>query len=502
MDGFFSAPLTVTTAALTVAVGPARGVRFATHPSGCLGGVPCTVLPSIQLVDGVGNDVAVANVDVTATLVNSVGEYPVASLRINGATALVRDPALELAGSVTATTNATGGATLQGLSVTYAGTMYRIQASAASLGSVVVSQPFDVRVGAVTLASIIQQPSGLVASLPFQQQPIVAVTDAGGNWLAGTSESVTSTMTIQCNDATAPCTSFGNATVQSSDGVARFTDLGTYRAGQMQLRFRLASVLSCNLRSCLTPSQQKTVIPGSPQRLAILTSVNETICAGVALPDIIVQVQDAAGNPVQDSETYVITLVLPAYARGTGITGQTQMTAVQGSANFSGLSIRRSCGSIDRSSPLRSCYNLTFTTSRQHLSGSRQYFTVTSGNFSVLAGTAVDLAFLTQPSGTSVGTAAGRPSVQLVDMYENPILALPSRLTAVCGANFSVPLPSVTTNNYAGENLAGNLLVLGEEKKRCVRAFYVCVCVCAVCACVLVCVRVCVKIRMSKCVLE
>lgn len=159
---------------------------------------------------------------------------------------------------------------------------------------------------------------------------------------------------------------------------------------------------------------------------------------------------------MQDGITYVISATLPL---GGPLLGVTQRTAVDGTANFTGLSITSSCGSIDAVSPLSDCYSIMFSSTM---------FNTTTRTFSVWAGRAVEMAFLEQPVHTSVGVPVGKPSVHLEDVYGNPIVRVPVGYVSdisICADAVSLE-PTAVTPHFAGEQLLGDVMLLGGGSRR------------------------------------
>lgn len=154
LPGYNAASLAAASAALTVVTGPARALKFTVQPSGCLGGTPCSTQPRVALVDGSGNAVAAAGVIVALTL-STTPAYPGPEMRSGGIQAV-------LAGTVTSATDATGVAMIPSMSISYAGSGYRLVASAGGLASA-TSAEVDVAVGAVERTTIVRDASGLTA---------------------------------------------------------------------------------------------------------------------------------------------------------------------------------------------------------------------------------------------------------------------------------------------------------------------------------------------------
>ena len=125
-----------------------------------------------------------------------------------------------------------------------------------------------------------------------------------------------------------------------------------------------------------------------------------------------VQIQDAAGNPVTlgvDSNTSV---TLTHTSGGGALSGPTVVTAVNGVATFSGLSL----------SVAGANHVLTATKTNTTGTGGTPAFSTTSNTFTITAATATQLVFATQPNNTAaIVTFASQPVVQVQDTYGNVV---------------------------------------------------------------------------------
>ena len=440
--GYSAASLTQATPAITAVTGPARGLKFLTQPAACLGGTSCATQPTVALVDGAGNTVASAGTTVTLSLSTNQA-FPGPARRHGGMEAV-------LAGTVTADTDAAGEATIPDMSISYAGSGYRVVASAAGLETA-SSDHLEVQVGAVERATIVRDASGLTASVAYVYQPVLSVSDPGGNWISGTSEIILANTVINCVDSSdSNCAAIGNETAMSSNGIAKFTDLGVKYAGEIQLRFKIRRISSCVYSgSCFTQGSLLNVIPGQAAQMAIVTNISVSVCAGASLAAVIVEVQDAAGNPVQNGVTYSISAsLLP----GSPLLGTTMLATSGAQATFTGLRVNRACGIITPKDPHSACYRLFFRSEPGGLN-------VTSTAFTILATEAKYLDFLDSPVHSSVGNPIGRPSVRLVDRLGNPIGQGSS-----CGAFEAISTADVTPFS-AEEQVLSNVVVIGGEFK-------------------------------------
>jgi hypothetical protein len=264
----------------------------------------------------------------------------------------------------TATVSAVNGvATFSNLSLAKAGT-YTLKATAGS--SSANSNSFVVTIG--DPSKLVFAPSSTI-NAPFNTTVpafTVDITDAGGNIITTANSAVTLTIT------SGPGTVSGNMTVTAINGVATFNDLLFPTMGNYTL-----TASSGTLSSAIGTFH----ISGAASQLAFQTQPSTVNVNTAISPAVIVYVEDSNGNLVTNATT-PITISLTA---GSGLGGTTTVTAVNGSASFS---------------------NLTLSTAGTYtLSASGGDLTAaTSSSFTVLAA-ATRLVFATEPSNTATGSA-------------------------------------------------------------------------------------------------
>lgn len=401
------------TANVAVNARPATQLDFETQPGTGSAGVP---LPAVRI--------AVRN-DQGGTV--TVGGLPVTL-------ALEANPTGAVLGG-TRTVNAVNGvAIFTDLTVNQAGVGYTLRASSGTL-SPAVSAPFAVVAGAATALGVTTQPSAAAASgIPLPRQPVVQVRDAGGNAVAQAGVQVTAAL------QGAGATLGGTRTVTTNaQGVATFTNLSlTGAAGAYTLLFAAPGLTA-------VASAAITLGAGSAASLVLARQPGSTAMAGVViLPQPIVQVQDADGNPVAQAGL-VVTAAINSGGGALGGTA-TATTDATGRAPFGNLSIGGTAG----------IRTLRFS--------APSVTPVVSGEILVGSGPPAALALTTQPptAGTSGAVLSPAPAVQVTDGFGNPVDPDPEVTVTVTLSSGSGTLSGTTTaTTAAGAASFGGLILSG-----------------------------------------
>jgi hypothetical protein len=138
----------------------ANALVFTTQPSGAKGGVAFTTQPVVQIRAGTAPATHTSGATIQLTIATtSTG---------GGALTCTLDPVPSVGGS----------ATFTGCAIDKVGT-YTLKAVTGSLS--VISTSLTVAAGPASKVAFVQQPAGATAGQAFATQPIVAITDAGGN---------------------------------------------------------------------------------------------------------------------------------------------------------------------------------------------------------------------------------------------------------------------------------------------------------------------------------
>ena len=357
-------------ATLTVLPRPARRLVFRTQPGGGVAGVAWAQQPVIAVVDDAG-----------AVMAGDTSTIKLSLVAAGGA---------ELSG-VASVAAVDGVATFTGLSASRAFTGYTLVASASGAERV-SSAPFDVTPGPASRLGLIQGPGGGAAGAPWRQQPLVAVQDAFGNTVGAASAQVTLALGANPGGGTLS----GPATVATVDGVATFSGLSLDKAATGYTLTASATGLAS------TTSVPFDVFAAAPSRLLFGTQPSGGPAGAPFATQPVVRFEDAFGNAVVASSAPV-TLALGANASGGALAGTATVTAVNGVATFSGLSIDKAATG----------YTL--------VASSGTLTAATSMPFAVTAGPAAQLVFTTQPGNGTAGLALARqPVVAVHDAFGNP----------------------------------------------------------------------------------
>jgi len=189
-------------------------------------------------------------------------------------------------------------------------------------------------IGPAAQLAITRQPSPSAASgVAFAQQPVIQLRDAAGNAVSQLGHTVTVVI------ATGGGTLNGTTNVvTNAGGVATFTGLSiTGTIGDRTLSFDVPSLTGAT-------SSTITLTPSAATRLTITTQPSALATSGVAFAQQpVIQLRDAAGNPVSD----VGVVVTAAIVTGGGMLGGTltASTNASGVATFFNLSITGTAGS-------------------------------------------------------------------------------------------------------------------------------------------------------------
>ena len=408
-----------TSAAFTITPGAANSLAVSTQPStAAQSGVAFAQQPVIQLQDASGNAVSQSGVVVTAAIATGGGT---------------------LGGTLTATTNGSGAATFTNLMIT--GTVGpRTLSFAASGLTGATSGTVTLSAGAATRLAVSTQPSTTAQSgVAFAQQPVLQLQDAAGNPVSQSGVVVTAAI------ATGGGTLGGTLTAATNgSGAASFTNLLiTGTVGARTLSFSASGLAGAT-------SDTITVSAGAASQLAITTQPSAAAQSGVALaPQPVIQLQDAAGNPVSQSGV----VVTAAIATGGGTLGGTLTAATNGSgtATFTNLMITGTAGPR----------TLSFSASG--------VASVTSGTVVVGAGAPAQLAISAQPSTTAQsGVAfAQQPVLQLQDAAGNPVSQSGVVVTAAIATGGGTLGGTLTAStNGSGAATFTNLMITGTVGAR------------------------------------
>lgn len=301
---------------------PPAQLAWQTQPGGgSIEGI-LTPQPMLALQDAVGNVIAD---DSTSTVTLSLTAAGGASL-----------------GGTTQVTLHNGIATFTDLSVNKTGSYTLTPVSSLSGISAEPSTAFSITPGAAAQLVWQTQPGNGTGSTVLSQSPVVCLTDAAGNVIAGDSSSM---ITVTLADAQGAQLS-GTTTVTLQNGLASFTDLKIDKAGT----YRLTPASSLSGISAAA-SDSFTISIGAATQLVWQTQPGNGTTGMALHQQPVLQLQDAGGNRLTGDSSSKVSASLND-ANGAVLGGMTQVTVQNGQAVFTNLQVNKA-----------GTYSLTMTSS-------------------------------------------------------------------------------------------------------------------------------------------
>jgi hypothetical protein len=285
--------------------GQPAALSLVTAPSSSAqAGVPFAQQPVIQVLDGLGNLVPVAGLEVVATVTAGGGTAAYTAPLLTDVDGLATFTDLSIGGPV-AGQNQTVSFSFTGIGQPLTATVFLTPGPAAQLG-------------------IIGQPSSTAAAgVAFGSQPVVAVQDQFANL-------VDVSLPVVAAIASGPGTLAGTTTITSVNGVATFTDLRIDGAtGARTLSFTSGQLAS--------PASAPIAVGAGPAaQLVWVTQPSSTAQAGVAWPtQPVLALQDQFGNQTNSAATVVASL-----GSGAGtLAGTLSIAAINGVVTYQDLRI-------------------------------------------------------------------------------------------------------------------------------------------------------------------
>ena len=403
--------VTVDSAAFTInSAAPTKAV-FTTEPVGGTGGLAFGQ-PVVQIQDG-ANQIAVQ--DSASSVALTFGNNPSAgTLTCTG-------------GNSKAVT--TGIATFAGCAIDKTGVGYTLTATSGAFTA--TSAAFTIALGAAAKLVFTQQPVGNVGiGVNLPTQPILAITDAGGN--VRTADALPVTLAIK---AATPTVGGPGALVCSTNPLTTGSGVATFAGCKINTNSGTGYMLHATSGAlAAADSTAFNITSGVATKLAFSTQPGGGTAGLAWTTQPIVQVQDASGNVVITDSTTVVTLAIGTNP-GAGTltcTGGLTKTVVNGQAAFTGCAL----------SKVGTGYTLVATSSPV-------YTSATSTAFSVVLGTATQLGFTAQPGASSSGVPFTiQPVVAIQDAGGNTITTAPTTtVTLALGANPGTGTLSCTGGN-------------------------------------------------------
>ena len=321
-----------------------------------------------------------------------------------------------IAAGATATTNASGVASFSGLVLNGLVGNYTLTFSAGGLSNA-TSGSIALAAGAASTLALTTPPSASVVNgAALAQQPVVQVTDVGGN-----PSPVATNITAALTGAPAGVTLGGTTTVASNgSGAAAFTDLSlTGLVGSYSLTFTAAGLNSAT-------SGGIALTAGAATTIAASAGDAQSAIAGSAVAiDPAVLVTDQSGNPVSG-----VSVTFAAATGGGSVTGGAATTDASGIATVGSWTLGTTVGAN------------TLTATSGSLTGSPVTFTAT--------GTVGPAALITASAGDAQSAIAGSavaiaPAVLVTDANGNPVSGV-SVTFAVATGGGSLTGGAATTN--------------------------------------------------------
>ncbi len=390
-----------TSAAFTIAVGPATKLGYSVQPSTVVAGVVISPSVAVAVQDAGGNTVTTSGVTVTVAILANPGTGTLSGT-LSGAAS-------------------SGVATFSNLSINKTGTGYTLNATSTGL-TAAVSTTFNVAPGTASKLGFTTQPAAVVAGVSISPAVAVAVQDTNGNTV--TSSSATVTVAIGTNPGSG--TLSGATSVAASSGVATFSNLSINKTGT---GYTLTAA-SASLTGATSSTFNVTAAVAAQLAFSVQPGGGTGGTAWTTQPKVLVQ--DAFGNTT--TSTTSVTLGLASGTAGAILTCTTNpVAAVAGTATFAGCRIDKT-GSY------------TLSAAATGLTGA------TSNSLTVTVGAAAKLAFSVQPSdGTAGAVWTSQPQVLVQDAGGNTVTtsSLSITLAITAGTGTTGALLTCTTNPLA-----------------------------------------------------
>jgi adhesin/invasin len=351
---------------LTNAPGPNNRLAFVQQPTNTASGLLIAPPVTVQLKDGSGNSLAMANVAVT--------------IQANPLTQQFR----AISGTTTQNTNAAGLATFANLSVAQPGN-YQLVSSATSFASA-QSNPFTITAGSpASIATAGGTPQSATISTAFADPLAVVVRDASGNPVIGVS------VTFMAPTSGASATLSAAQATTDAAGRASVTATANTIAGGYTVTAGLSGVSG-------TASFALINVAAGAAILAFVQQPASTT-AGATISAVSVKLTDSGGNPLNS-----VGVTLSAQGGGGTLEGtQTGTTDATGTATFNDLRIT--------------------TTGTYQLKAVAGALSALSNTFQITPAAAANITVFDGNGQTAaVGTAYGAPlRASVVDAFTNPI---------------------------------------------------------------------------------
>ncbi|QOJ15705.1 MAG: hypothetical protein HRU75_14100 [Planctomycetia bacterium] len=382
-----------------ISAAAATALRFAQQPTNTLAGGTITPPVTVEFIDGLGNRNLTANGLVNIAIQNNPG----------GGT---------LSGT-TAVSAVNGLATFSGLSINAVGGGYTLRATSAGVSDA-LSAPFDITSGIPSAVRFNQQPTTAVYNQPISPPITVRIVDSGGSTVVGSATPIT--LELSTNPTNAVLS--GTLTRIPVNGIATFDDIRLSRSGA---GFRIRAVAGGLTAATSVPFN---ILSGEAVGLNFVAPPPNVGAGAQFSPSVAVEVVDAAGNRVINSNAFII-VAFGTNPTGAALGGQTSRIANEGVAVFDDLFI------------------ITPGNGYRFRAFAGIFPPADSAPFSVLPGAPASVEYLQQPSPVNAGEAISPPvRVRLRDSFNNIVTTPPTPVTlSLAGDPPGVTLGGQTTRD-------------------------------------------------------
>jgi len=305
--------------ATVVIYGPAAKLVFSTQPAGATGGTAFTSQPVVTAQDSNGAVVQNYTGSVTLSITTGTGAA-------GAALSCTSNPVPA----------ATGAASFAGCRIDKAGTGYTLTATAGSLTG--TSSSFAVTVGVAAKVGFTVQPPATGTAGAALTAFKVAVQDAGGNTVTGSTDGITLGIASGPAGAVFNSASTTYTAVPASAGVATFGGIVLNTAGSYTFTARDSS--QTGLTTATSTATAVGAAAGS--KLAFVQGPSEEAAGSPISPAVTVRVTDAYGNPAA-SGGVPVTLSSSAGPLDTGGTASTDGT---GLASFAAAQVNTAAAGL------------------------------------------------------------------------------------------------------------------------------------------------------------
>ena len=398
-----------TSASLNISAGAAAKLAFTTQPGNAAAGTNIPGPPTVTVQDNFGNTILSSTISITV----AIGTNP------GGGT---------LSGTTTKNT-VSGAASFTDLGIDKAANGYTLTASATGLTGAATAT-FNISSGAAAQVVFTTQPGNATAGNAIPGPTTVTVQDSFGN----TVTSSTASITVAIGNNPGGGTLSGTTTKNAITGVASFSDISLNKSGT-------GYTLTASAASLTGATSNAFSVSSGADANLVLLSVNggSNPSAGNGFP-VVVQSQDANGNP---ANVNVVTAVTLSLKTGTGTLGGTLTGTIVAGGNqvtINGATYSKAEGGV--------VLTATATSGDTLAAGD-------SAPFAVDPGAAAALAFTTQPGSVTAGSiVTGPPTVAVKDSFGNTVTSSTASIIISVGNNPGGSTLSGTTSKNASSGTA------------------------------------------------